>query len=177
MLGILVIVSMNVIDKSCDVGEYLDYENCKCKKRLINKSVNECTETIEEVKLFNIMFAENENENSCKRISCTVYIVFLLIYFTINVGGIVTYYIYSQWYLKKIHHTLTLILKMKQRFGKHILTLKIELIILTTIKTLMQDGNKYLVLDDVNENREVSQKYEEAWNGIKKDIEKIDGGK
>ena len=80
MLGILVIVSMNVIDKSCDVGEYLDYENCKCKKRLINKSVNECTETIEEVKLFNIMFAENENENSCKRISCTVYIVFLLIY-------------------------------------------------------------------------------------------------
>ena len=120
MLGILVIVSMNVIDKSCDVGEYLDYENCKCKKRLINKSVDECTETIEEVKLFNIMFAENENENSCKRISCTVYIVFLLIYFTINVGGIVTYYIYSQWYLKKIHHTLTLILKMKQRFGKHI---------------------------------------------------------
>ena len=41
----------------------------------------------------------------------------------------------------------------------------------------MQDGNKYLVLDDVNENREVSQKYEEAWNGIKKDIEKTDDGK
>ena len=29
-----------------------------------------------------------------------------------------------------------------------------------------KSGNKYLVLDDVNENREVSQKYEEAWNGI-----------
>ena len=28
--------------------------------------------------------------------------------------------------------------------------------------------NKYLVLDDVNENKEVSQKYEEVWNGIKK---------
>ena len=55
MLGILVIVSTNVIDKSCDVGEYLDYENCKCKKRLINKSVDECTETIEEVTLFNMM--------------------------------------------------------------------------------------------------------------------------
>ena len=21
-------------DKSCDVGEYLDYENCKCKKKV-----------------------------------------------------------------------------------------------------------------------------------------------
>ena len=21
-------------DKSCDVGEYLDYENCKCKKKI-----------------------------------------------------------------------------------------------------------------------------------------------
>ena len=37
--------------------------------------------------------------------------------------------------------------------------------------------NKYLVLDDVNENKEVSQKYEEVWNGIKKEIETINGGK
>ena len=37
-------------DKSCDIGEYLDYENCKCRKILIDKLVDECTETIEEVK-------------------------------------------------------------------------------------------------------------------------------
>ena len=24
-------------DKSCDFGEYLDYENCKCRKRLEDK--------------------------------------------------------------------------------------------------------------------------------------------
>ena len=24
-------------DKSCDVGEYLDYKNCKCRKRLVEK--------------------------------------------------------------------------------------------------------------------------------------------
>ena len=30
-------------DKSRNVGEYLDYENCKCKKRLIDKLVEECT--------------------------------------------------------------------------------------------------------------------------------------
>ena len=37
--------------------------------------------------------------------------------------------------------------------------------------------NKYLVLDDIDENKEVSQKYKEIWNGIKKEIETITGGK
>ena len=37
--------------------------------------------------------------------------------------------------------------------------------------------NKYLVLDDVDENKEVSKKYEEAWYGIKNQIETINGGK
>ena len=34
--------------KSCDVGEYLDYENCKCRKNLGDKLVEECTENIDE---------------------------------------------------------------------------------------------------------------------------------
>ena len=41
-------------DKTCGMGEYLeylDYENCKCRKRLVDKLVDECTETIKEVKL------------------------------------------------------------------------------------------------------------------------------
>ena len=37
--------------------------------------------------------------------------------------------------------------------------------------------NKYLVLDDVNENKEVSKKQEEVWEGIKKEIKTINGGK
>ena len=37
--------------------------------------------------------------------------------------------------------------------------------------------NKYLLLDDVNEKKELSQKYEEVWNGIKKEIETINVGK
>ena len=53
------------------------------------------------MKLANIIFAKNENENSCKCIPCTVYAALLLIFFTINVIGIVTYYVYSQWYLQK----------------------------------------------------------------------------
>ena len=35
-------------DKSFDVGEYLDYQNCKCWKRLVDKLVEECHENIDE---------------------------------------------------------------------------------------------------------------------------------
>ena len=86
-------------DKACDVGEYLDYENCKCRKKLVDKLVDECTETVEEVKLAKITLAENENSYKCS--SCTVYIVLFWIFFTINVGRIGAYFAYFHWYLKK----------------------------------------------------------------------------
>ena len=40
-----------------------------------------------------------------------------------------------------------------------------------------KNENKYLVLDDVDENKEVSKKYKEVWEGVKKEIETINGGK
>ena len=46
-------------DKSCDVGEYLDYENCKRRKKLVNKLVEECNKNIDEAKLAEI--AEHVN--------------------------------------------------------------------------------------------------------------------
>ena len=36
-----------------------------------------------------------------------------------------------------------------------------------------KNENKYLVLDDLDENKEVLNKYEEVWEGIKKDTETI----
>ena len=39
-----------------------------------------------------------------------------------------------------------------------------------------KNENKYLVLDDVDENKEVSKKYEEVWEGVKKEIETINDG-
>ena len=39
-----------------------------------------------------------------------------------------------------------------------------------------KSGNKYLVLDDVNENKEVSKKYVKVWEGVKKETETINGG-
>ena len=74
-------------DKSCDIGEYLDYENCKCRKKLVDKLVEECTENVEEVKLAIVTSAEHENV--CKmfqhNLFCTVFNIF--------------YYQHWNWYL------------------------------------------------------------------------------
>ena len=40
-----------------------------------------------------------------------------------------------------------------------------------------KNDNKYLVLDDVDKNKKVLKRYEEVWEGIKKEIEIINGGK
>ena len=56
-------------DKSCDFGEYLDYENCECRKRLVDKLIEECNENIEETSLIKI------NLKKCKSNSCIIYIV------------------------------------------------------------------------------------------------------
>ena len=36
-------------DESYDIGEYLDYKNCKCRKRIIDKLVEECSKNIYEI--------------------------------------------------------------------------------------------------------------------------------
>ena len=41
-------------DKSCDIGEYLDYSNCKCRKKLVDRLVEECTENVIEAKITEI---------------------------------------------------------------------------------------------------------------------------
>ena len=42
---------------------------------------------------------------------------------------------------------------------------------------LKKNGSKYLVFDVANENNEVLKKYNELRDGIKDEIEKINGGK
>ena len=49
------------------------------QKKIIDKLVDECTGTIEEVKLAKITLAENENNYKCS--SCTVYIVLMVAVF------------------------------------------------------------------------------------------------
>ena len=77
-------------DKSCDIGEYLDYENCKCRKRLVDKLIDECNETIDEEKP-----TPAENENSYKCNFWAVYIVLFSVFFTINVGIVAYFALYK----------------------------------------------------------------------------------
>ena len=75
-------------DKSCYAGEDLDYENCKCRKKLVDKLVErssdkEFTENIEEAKIAEIILTEcNSVENIHYCSSCTLYIVLFAITFT-----------------------------------------------------------------------------------------------
>ena len=68
------------------------------QKRIIEKLVDECTETTEEVKLAEKTVFENENENKYR--SCKVYIVLMIVVFTIFIG-ITIYLIYYNWFLIK----------------------------------------------------------------------------
>ena len=38
-------------DESCDIGKYLDYNNCKCRKKLVDKLVEECSENVDKNEL------------------------------------------------------------------------------------------------------------------------------
>ena len=63
------------------------------QKKLVDKLVDECTETAKEVKLAKITLAENESEN--KYSSCSVYIVLMIVVLTIFTG-ITTYFVLLQ---------------------------------------------------------------------------------
>ena len=89
-------------DKSCDVGEFLNYKNCKCRKKLFDKLVEECNENIDEKELHQNKMIYNSNLNDYEKIcsSCTIYIVSFVIFFTMSVS-ISSVFIYFHWYLKR----------------------------------------------------------------------------
>ena len=64
-------------DKSCDVGEYLDYKNCKCRKRIADKLVEERSENIYKNGTLDIIPLNSIPLNVYKKVcnSCMVYIV------------------------------------------------------------------------------------------------------
>ena len=94
-------------DKSCDIGEYLNYKSCKCTKRIIDKLVEECCENIYENETLSIISLNeiplnaiplNVYKKLCN--SCMVYIV-LFVVFLITSICICSVFIYFHWYLKK----------------------------------------------------------------------------
>ena len=75
----------------------LDYGNCKSRKRLVKKLIEECSENIDGNRLiYNRTL--NGYGNLCN--SCTIYIALLVIFFIISIG-ISCAFVYFYWYLKK----------------------------------------------------------------------------
>ena len=91
-------------DTSCGIGEYLDYSNCECRKKLLDPLAEECTENINETKVVNITV---ENKNNIRYPSYDVYKVLFwifFIFFIIN-SGIIIYFVYLK-YVNRIKYDL-----------------------------------------------------------------------
>ena len=85
-------------DKSCNIGEYLDYKNCRCKKRIIDKLVEECENIDGNEMLYNETLnavPSNVYKKACN--SCMVYIV-LFVIFLITKICICCIFFYFHWY-------------------------------------------------------------------------------
>ena len=88
-------------DKSWSIGEYLDYSSCKCRKKLVDLLLEECTGNINATKLVNIN-VENKNNDRCR--SCVVYKVLFWIFFVISCGTII--YVVYHVYVNRIKYNL-----------------------------------------------------------------------
>ena len=86
-------------DKSCNIGEYLNYKNCNCRKLIIDKLVEECSENIDENEmLYNEtldIISSTDNKTSD---SCIVYIVLFSVILIISISMAI--YVYFFLYLK-----------------------------------------------------------------------------
>ena len=76
-------------DKSCNIGEYL---RCKCRKNLTDQLIDKCIETMEEKKIANITA---KNENDYESAFCIVYIVLVIVAFTVFMAIIVCLIYYN----------------------------------------------------------------------------------
>ena len=95
-------------DKLCDIGEYLDYKNCKCRNGIAGKLVEECTKIVDVNKIYNEALntiSSNDSLSDC--VSCTSYIALfaLLLVTSVLIDSV---FIYLHCYLKDSNDQLCL---------------------------------------------------------------------
>ena len=84
-------------DKSCGLGQYLDYKNCVCRNSLVDKLVEECTNVIDGDTIYNETLIVTSS-NDC--VSCTPYIVLFVVF--LSMGVIISgAFVYFHWYKNK----------------------------------------------------------------------------
>ena len=84
-------------DKSCGIGQYLDYKSGICRNSLVDKLVEECINVIEEDKIYNKTLNVTSS-NDCA--SCTLYVVLFVVFLSTSVI-ISRAFVYFHWYKKK----------------------------------------------------------------------------
>ena len=80
-------------DKYCDTGEYLDYKSCTCKQSIIDKLIDECTNTSEENN--DILVAPSGNN-----IYYILFIMFIVLPL-ISINVLIYFYWYNEIAFKK----------------------------------------------------------------------------
>ena len=83
-------------DKLCDIGQYLDYKNCVCKKSLVDKLVQESLNVIDGDTMYNETLSINPNDCPSRTHYVVLFIVFLSV--SVIVGST---FIYFHWYKNK----------------------------------------------------------------------------
>ena len=107
--------------KACNTSQYLDYSDCKCKKKLIDVLIEKCTENdddvddddddddekkivnktttknCDETKLVNKFITKNDNSyyNSCK-----VYIILMIVAIVFSTGVTIYFVYYNRFLIK-----------------------------------------------------------------------------
>ena len=92
-------------DKSCNTSRYLDYLDCKCKKKIIDLIVEKCTEyDDDQTKLVNMTVTKNDNQtkivNKTVKNNCKVYIILTIVSIVISTVYTI-YFVYYNWFLIK----------------------------------------------------------------------------
>ena len=86
-------------DESCDIGEYLDYKNCRCRKEIIDKLVEECSENTDgNEMLYNEALDIISSCDNKASDSCVVYIILFSVFLIISLYMAIHVYLFL--YLK-----------------------------------------------------------------------------
>ena len=80
-------------DKLCDIGHYLDYKNCVCRKGLVDKLVEECMNVIDGDTMYHETLSIGPNDCPSNAPYIILFSVFLSI--SVIVGST---FIYFHWY-------------------------------------------------------------------------------
>ena len=130
---------------------------------MVDKLVDECTENTEETNFVEI------NSVKCKHNSCILHIALFSIIFIIN-AGIGAYFVYH----KYVNRNKENIFKYEKKNSQKIDDCESIHSVNPYWGYIEEKGvNKYSVFDSTDENKDLLKKYNDAFNGIRAKIKKV----